>query len=137
MKNPNSRFALIRRVLPAVALLAILPVAPTGCVAVVAAGAAGAGVAWVRGTLEANLEAGLDEVFAAARGALTDLEFAKIDDRKSGVDAQLVSRTALDKRVEVKLEKVTARTTKVTIRVGVFGDETLSVSILEKIRSRL
>lgn len=111
--------------------------AQSGCVAVVAAGAAGAGVAWVRGTLEANLEHNLDDVFAAAQRALGDMEFAKIDDQKSGVDARLIARTALDKRVEIKIEKVTARTTKVSIRVGVFGDESLSTVILEKIKSRL
>lgn len=108
-----------------------------GCVAVVAAGAAGAGVAWVRGTLEANVEQGLDRTYLAAQKALGDLEFGRIDDRKTGVDAQLVTRTALDKRVEIRLEKITPRTTRITIRVGVFGDESLSATILDKIRSNL
>lgn len=137
MNNVNSRSLRLRRLVLALALLAVLPAGPTGCVAVVAAGAAGAGVAYVRGTLEANLEHDLEDVFKASQRALADLEFAKINDRKSGVDAQLVARTALDKKVEIKLEKVTPRTTKVTVRVGVFGDETLSTTILEKIRSRL
>lgn len=109
----------------------------TGCFAVVAAGAAGTGVAWYRGQLEANLDHNIDAVFTAAQKALTQLEFANISNQKSSVDAQLVSRTALDKKVEIKLEKVTDRSTKVIIRVGVFGDETLSMSILDKIKAAL
>ncbi len=109
----------------------------TGCVAVVAAGAAGTGVAWYRGQLEANLDQNIDEVFAASQKALNQLEFANISNKKSSVDAELVSRTALDKKVEVRLQKVTDRSTKVIVRVGVFGDETLSMSILDKIRAGL
>ena len=109
----------------------------TGCVAVVAAGAAGTGVAWYSGRLEANLDHNLDTVFAAAQKSLNQLEFANISNKRSSVDARLVSRTALDKKVEITLEKVTDRSTKVIIRVGIFGDETLSMSILDKIKAAL
>lgn len=109
----------------------------TGCFAVVAAGAAGTGVAWYRGQLEANLDTNLDAVYAASQKALAQLEFANITHKKSSVDAQLVSRTALDKKVEITLQKVTDRSTKVIIRVGVFGDESLSISILDKIKAAL
>jgi len=108
-----------------------------GCVAVVAAGAAGTGVAWYSGKLEANLNDDLDAVFQASQKALAQLEFAKISDKKSGVDAELVSRTALDKKIEITLQKVTDGTTKVAIRVGVFGDESLSMTILDKIKANL
>jgi len=109
----------------------------TGCV-VVAAGAAGAGaVAYVRGEMEAHLEHDLNSVFTAAQRAVGKLEFAKIEDHKSGVDAQLVSRTALDKRVEIKLTKVTDKLTKVEIRVGVMGDQALSLTVLDKIKAEL
>jgi hypothetical protein len=118
-------------------LLGVSAVGLTGCVAVVAAGAAGTGVAWYSGRLEANLDQNIEVVFAASQKALTQLEFANISNKKSTVDAQLVSRTALDKKVEITLQKVTDRSTKVMIRVGVFGDETLSMSILDKIKAAL
>jgi len=118
-------------------LLGISVAGLTGCVAVVAAGAAGTGVAWFSGRLEANLDHNMDSVFAASQKALNQLEFANISNKKSSVDAQLVSRTALDKKVEITLQKVTDRSTKVMIRVGVFGDETLSMSILDKIKAAL
>lgn len=118
-------------------LLGISAAGLTGCVAVVAAGAAGTGVAWYSGRLEANLDQNIEAVFAASQKALNQLEFANINNKKSAVDAQLVSRTALDKKVEITLQKVTDRSTKVMIRVGVFGDETLSMSILDKIKAAL
>lgn len=125
-----------RRLLIAL-LLGISAAGLTGCVAVVAAGAAGTGVAWYRGRLEANLDHNIEAVFAASQKALNQLEFANISNKKSTVDAEIVSRTALDKKVEITLEKVTDRSTKVTVRVGVFGDETLSMSILDKIKAAL
>lgn len=125
-----------RRLLVAL-LLGVSATGLTGCVAVVAAGAAGTGVAWYRGQLEANLDQNIEAVFAASQKALRQLEFANISNKKSTVDAQLVSRTALDKKVEITLQKVTDRSTKVMIRVGVFGDETLSMSILDKIKAAL
>lgn len=125
-----------RRLLIAL-LLGISAVGLTGCVAVVAAGAAGTGVAWYRGRLEANLDQNIEAVFAASQKALNQLEFANISNKKSAVDAEIVSRTALDKKVEITLQKVTDRSTKVMIRVGVFGDETLSMSIMDKIKAAL
>lgn len=125
-----------RRVLVAL-LLGISAAGLTGCVAVVAAGAAGTGVAWYSGRLEANMDQNIEAVFAASQKALNQLEFANISNKKTSVDAQLVSRTALDKKVEITLQKVTDRSTKVMIRVGVFGDETLSMSILDKIKAAL
>lgn len=126
----------VRRLLVALGL-GLAAAGLTGCVAVVAAGAAGTGVAWYSGRLEANLDHDLDTVFAASQKALTRLEFANISHKTSRLDARLVSRTALDKKVEITLQKVTDRSTKVMIRVGVFGDETLSMSILDKIKAAL
>lgn len=124
------------RIASAALILASLPFL-SGCV-VVAAGAVGAGaVAYVRGQLEASLDHDLDAVFRASQRALSKMEFAKIDDHKSGVDAELVSRTALDKKVEIRLQKVTDRLTKVQIRVGLVGDQELSMVILEKIKAEL
>ena len=126
----------VRRLLVALGL-GLAAAGLTGCVAVVAAGAAGTGVAWYSGRLEANLDQNIEAVFAASQKALNQLEFANISNKKSSVDAQLVSRTALDKKVEITLQKVTDRSTKVMIRVGVFGDETLSMSIMGKIKAAL
>lgn len=108
----------------------------SGCV-VIAAGAGAGAVAYVRGELDSSVEHDLDAVFKASQQAMTKLEFAKINEHKSAVDAELVARTALDKRVEIKLTKVTDTLTKVQIRVGLVGDQDLSLMILEKIKAGL
>jgi hypothetical protein len=125
------------RLLAGLLAMAALPWFFSGCV-VVAAGAVGAGaVAYVRGELSSSMEHELDAVYRAAQSVLTRQEFARIDERKTGLDAQLVYRTALDKKIEIKLEKVTERLTKVKIRVGLVGDQELSILLLEKIRAEL
>ena len=122
-----------RRMLAAALLAASL----TGCVAVVA-GAAGAGtVAWVRGELEATLDASYAKAATAANLAIKQLQFAKISEKKDALTAILIARTAEDRKVEIKVIKVGDQSAKVQIRVGVFGDEALSLTILDKIRTNL
>jgi hypothetical protein len=135
-QNQSSRSSRRIRLLAGLLALAALPWF-SGCV-VVAAGAVGAGaVAYVRGELSSTLDHNLDDVYRAAQNVLAEQEFARIEERKSGFDAQLVYRTALDKRVDIKFEKITDRLTKIKIRVGLVGDQDLSLALLEKIRAKL
>lgn len=121
----------------AVSLL-LLPVAMTpGCVAVVA-GAAGAGaVAWVRGELDATVSARFDDVVAAANRAVADLQFAKVSEKKSAIDAEIVARTGQDKRIVIRLDRTSDTLSRVRIRIGLVGDEALSRLILDKINAQL
>lgn len=106
-----------------------------GCV-VVAAGAAGAGaVAYIRGELQATPAQTLETTERATNQALTQLELIKISEKKDAFVALFVARTADDKKVEIKLTKLSPDTTKVQIRVGLFGDEARSLAILEKIKA--
>lgn len=120
----------------AFASLALLPLW-SGCTTTTP-GPGGAGVvAYGHGELSADVTHDLDEVFAASQRALGQLEIVKIDDKKTRVDAQIISRTATDKKIVINLERVTDTLTKVHIKVGVLGDETLSRLILEKIFAEL
>ena len=113
--------------------LAFLP----GCVAVVA-GAAGAGtVAWVNGRLDATLEKDIESVKNAVSQAITQLQFAKISERKDALTAIFVVRTAEDKKIEIKVFKIVDQASKVQIRVGFFGDQPLQLTVLDKIKSNL
>ncbi len=123
------------RLLLAATLLATVALT-SGCVAVVAAGAAGGAVAWVRGAVVTSLDGDLDRVYRASQQAVADLQFARISERKSGVDAEIKSRTALDKKVLITLEQA-GNTTKVTIRVDLLGDQQLSLSVLDRIKAHL
>lgn len=128
------------RLLSALAIATLCSVFATlqsGCI-VVAAGAAGAGaVAYIRGELQATLSQTLEATDQAANKALTQLQLVKINETKDAFIAILTARTADDKKVEIKLTKVSAESTKVQIRVGVFGDETRSMAILDKIKANL
>ena len=118
-------------------VLALLPIL-SGCAVAVAGAAAGAGaIAYVRGELQSTLDQNFNRTVEATRAALADLEFSKISEKKDALDAELIYRTALDKKVTIKLNKVTDNATKVKIRVDLLGDEALSMSILEKIKANL
>ena len=120
------------------ALLAALPIAFTsGCLAV-AAGAAGAGtVAYIRGELDAALSYNLDAVDRATNRAAEQLRFAKINEGSDALARVITLRTAEDKKIEVKLTRTTDTLTQVRIRVGVFGNETVSRALLDKIQANL
>jgi hypothetical protein len=122
---------------PFVAGLLLATVAlSAGCV-VVAAGAGAGAVAYVRGQLEATLDADFQKSVEATNRAIQQLQYAKVSEHKDALVDTFVARNADDKKIEIRLETVSAHTTKVRIRVGVFGNQPTSVAILEKIKSNL
>lgn len=109
----------------------------SGCL-VVAAGAAGAGtVAYIRGELEASLQGSYDNIVRAANQAVGQLQFARISENKDALTALLIARTADDKKIEIKITKISDSLSKVQIRVGIFGDEAISLAILDRIKANL
>lgn len=115
---------------------ALAVVFQSGCV-VAAVGAGAGAVAYIRGELEATLDSSLNVAVKATNRAIGQLEFAKVSEKKDALSANLIARTAQDKKVEIDLIKVGDKVTKVKIRVGVFGDEAVSMAILEKIKQGL
>lgn len=124
-----------------VLLLAVSPLILTGCLAAAAVGgaaAAGAGtVAYIKGELKATEEASLDKTWEATVGAVDELNFLLINKIKDAVSAELEAKTADNKTVKIELKRVTENLTDISIRIGTFGDETLSRYILSKIEARL
>jgi hypothetical protein len=112
----------------------------SGCVAVAvgAAGAVGAGtVAYVRGELSTTIEGKYDAVAQACHRAVEDLRLAKISQRTDALTTVVVARTATDKKVTITVTKSSESLAQVRIRVGVFGDESLALAVLDKIKSFL
>ncbi|HTJ78301.1 MAG TPA: DUF3568 family protein [Rariglobus sp.] len=110
----------------------------SGCLLVAAGAVAGAGaVVYVRGELDASLDSGYESVDRAANRALDQLKFTKISESKDSLKAVLVARMSDDTKVEIKVLKVSEVLTKVEIRIGTFGDQALSMTILEKIKAGL
>ena len=107
-----------------------------GCL-LLAAGAGAGTVAYVRGELTASLGSELGAVAKATGRAVEQLKFAKISEREDALSAKFTTRTAQDKKIDIELTKVGEKLTKVQIRVGVFGDETVAMSVLEKIKANL
>jgi hypothetical protein len=118
-------------------LLAGVAVGASGCLlAAVGAGAAGT-VAYVKGELEATLNAGIDQSYAAALNALDQLQLMPTQKLKDSLSAEIIARTSDDTKITVKLARVDDKITKLTIRVGVFGDQAQSTTIYEHIKQNL
>ncbi len=121
------------------AMAAALAALTAGCAAVLvggAAAAAGVGTyAYVSGELKGSEAVSLDRAWSASQAAMKDLEFPITNKAKDALQGELTARTAADKRIVVKLKKVSDKTTDIRIRVGTFGDETVSRLILDKIKS--
>jgi hypothetical protein len=111
--------------------------ATSGCVVVAAGAGAGAAVAYVRGDLEATLGSSYDNAANATNSAIQQLGFAKVSEKRDTLVDVFTVRNAADKKIEIRLDNLANNLTKVRIRVGVFGDEPLSIAILEKIKGNL
>ena len=108
-----------------------------GCMIIaVGVGAAGT-IAYVQGDLEAEEHEPIDAVYAAALKALEDLELHVTSKSKDALAAEITTYDAQDKKIRIKLKASTDKTTKLSIRVGVFGSETKSRLIYGKIRDHL
>ena len=108
-----------------------------GCPAVLVDGAAGGGaVAYIRGELKTTEEVSLNRAWRAARMAMTDLEFSIASKEKNAFDGRIHASGASGKEIDVALKKIFPSRTEIRIRVGLFGDESLSRKILEAIKKR-
>jgi len=108
-----------------------------GCVAVaVGVGAAGT-VAYIRGDLEAVESENIEAVYEATQNALEELQLKVTKKAKDAMTATIIVRDAEDKKITIKLNATAENTTKLSIRVGMFGDERKSRMIYQKIRDNL
>ncbi|MCS7091356.1 MAG: DUF3568 family protein [Verrucomicrobiota bacterium] len=123
-----------------VGLVLLIPMVLTGCALLLVGGAAAAGagtVAYVRGELQATLDSPYEKVWSVTRRALADLNMVITEQEKDGLTGHITARAAGDRKVTLRLRKITGTATEVRIRVGTWGDETVSRQILEQIERRL
>lgn len=119
---------------------ALWAVTAPGCVAAAVAVGAAAGVGtvvYVNGELDTVIEADLDQAWEATEKAVKDLEFTTTESSKDALAAEHISRTAQDKKIQIRLNHETDTTTRIRIRVDTFGNEELSRAILDKIKANL
>ena len=121
-------------------LMASLLAFVSGCALFVVGAAAGAGAggyAWYNGEITTTEGASLDRTWNATLAAVKDLEFPVTDQAKDALEAHLTARNASNTNISIKLKNLSNTSTEIRIRVGTFGDEALSRTILNKINSRL
>ena len=121
-------------------LMAALLALGSGCVLFVAGAVAGAGVAgyaWVNGEIKTTVSASLNQSWQASLAAMNDLQFPVTSKAKDALEGDLTAQNAKDTTIKINLKYISNTSTEIRIRVGTFGDEALSRTILEKIRAHL
>jgi hypothetical protein len=112
-----------------------------GCAVLLVGGAAAAGagtVLYVDGVLKDTENFSLETVHVAALAGVRDLQYAVINDTQDNAGhISLLVRMPDDKKIDITLTKLSPTQTEIRIRVGTFGDETLSRTILDKIKAHL
>lgn len=135
------RAAFVRRC-ALVLCLAALPVL-SGCVvaAVVGIGvvvAAGAGVVvYIKGNLTQTVNAPQMKVHDAAVKALKDLRLPLLSDQTDQMTTKMTSQFPDGTEVWLTFEAVSYQSTKITVRVGIMGEEQRAREILQKIQKHL
>lgn len=118
-------------------ILCMIPILLGGCVAVVAAGGAAGGVAYVRGELKLVVEEPIRAVHDAVREAGKELELHAVSAETDLLGGKFIFRNAQDEKITVSTEAETTKSTELSIRVGLFGDQQQSQLILDRIRGHL
>ena len=122
-------------------LLLALAMAISGCaeailVGVGAAGGAGAAL-WAKGKMVEEINVSLSKAHTASLAALKDLELPVNTDVKEGLKAKIESQFPDGKYVSIDIRAVTESSSKITVRVGTFGDKARSEKILGAIHQHL
>jgi RNase adaptor protein for sRNA GlmZ degradation len=110
----------------------------SGCLAL-AVGAAGgaAGAVYVMGKLTDEFNRPLPVVHEAAVAAMKDLELKLSEDKFDKISAHMESAFSDGARVWIDMESVSESRCRITIRVGLTGDEVRSRKIYDTIRQHL
>lgn len=112
--------------------LAVLP----GCFLVLAAAGGAGTVAYVSGKLKATVSQDVPTVYAASMKAMDDLKIPVSSSGQDALSATLTARDAQDKKITIDIKR-SGTTTDIVIRVGFWGDQAKSQTILDKIKSHL
>jgi hypothetical protein len=127
-------------------IVAVLTIVQGGCllaIAGVAAGGAATGYLYCKGRIYRDYPANLADVRNAVHAALLDLHFGIFNDEAKDGKAFLVTKTTNGKKVRIYLDCLASPipaeglVTRVSIRVGAFGDENISARILDQAAWRL
>lgn len=110
----------------------------SGCAALAVGAAAGAGTAvYVKGKHQETVDAPVTQVHQATLAALQDsgitVQEESVDDFKGDIKGEMSDGT----NVWIDLERQTANTTQIGVRIGATGDKEESAAIVDRIKNRL
>jgi len=108
----------------------------TGCLAAAAAAGTGLGVAYAQGDLEGTVDADRDAALLASEGALQDLGYQDVSVTTDGPTAKVFAQAGEDD-IKVNIREIGPEKSKVSVRVGAFGDEEISRAVYDQIRANL
>ncbi len=118
-------------------ILCILTLAVSGCMlAAVGASAAGT-VAYLKGNLEAVFDEDITKVYNASLETMDELQIPVIQKQKDQLAAKIVARNAQDKKITLKMSRTESGLTKLSIRFGLFGNQSQSQFIYDRIKKNL
>ena len=91
----------------------------------------------VTGSQFVHFSASPDRVVKAANGALEHLELRVVSSSATKLDGKLEAETAQGKTVTIIVNREDEGVSKVEIKVGALGDESISQAIIDETRKRL
>ena len=89
------------------------------------------------GTYSTNIDGSPDKVTAAAQKAAADLNLTEIVGNGTKIDGKVTAKDAQGDVVTINIEQAGDNVSKVTIRVGTTGDESVSKQLMDKIKSHM
>jgi hypothetical protein len=89
------------------------------------------------GVLRSTLEGSVPDVVNATNATLDDLELTGVDSQVDKLKGKITARMAVGTRVSINLEAVDFDTTAIRIKVGTFGDKSISMQLLRNIEKQL
>ncbi len=88
-------------------------------------------------TLRTKLNADIGAVYGAARRATNELHLRVTRAAQDGISGEILARDAHRDNVDIQLGALPEGRTRLTIRVGVFGDKNKSIVLLQRILDNL
>ena len=123
---------MVKRII-VMALLASLSVTTGGCLALVAAGSAGGTAAWLSGKLTQEVDASVEEVFAASKKALTSLNLTITGQTLKDDVSQVMGLDVDQQTIWVDAHKISEMRSRIEVRVGAISDKETARKILDRI----
>jgi trimethylamine:corrinoid methyltransferase-like protein len=112
--------------------------ATTGCIPLLVGAAAGAGgIAFVKGKLEQNIDEPVEKVHEASVAALKDLGLFVKSEELNPHESTITAEYETGQKVNIETEALTEYVSKISIRVGLMGDQEESRLILSAIEKKL